>query len=92
VTEDRITSPSIQELVRRDIAWREEEGIRRYGTSLYPYNGRSAILDAYEEALDLAVYLRQVIEEMTAGKFDLKTASPQPTPRAGNDVYKERQR
>ncbi len=71
---------SIQELVRRDLWHREQEGIRRYGTPLYPYNGRSALLDAYEEALDLAVYLRQVIEEMTVGDFDLKTASPQPAP------------
>jgi hypothetical protein len=57
--------PSIQDLVRQDIAYRERLGEQRYGTKLYPYNGRSAILDAYEEALDLAIYLRQVIEELT---------------------------
>lgn len=59
--------PSIQELVRLDLVMRERLGQERYGTSLYAYNGRSAILDAYEEALDLALYLRQVIEEMTVG-------------------------
>lgn len=58
---------SIQELVRIDLVHREKVGQETYGTSLYPYNGRSAILDAYEEALDLAVYLRQVIEELTIG-------------------------
>lgn len=56
---------SIQELVRLDLVHREKVGRERYGTSLYAYNGRDAIVDAYEEALDLAVYLRQVIEEMT---------------------------
>lgn len=66
------TRPSIQEMVRRDLIWREQEGIRRYGTSLTAYNGRSAILDAYEEAMDLCCYLRQLIEEMTVGdgRFD----------------------
>lgn len=66
------TRPSIQEMVRRDLIWREQEGIRRYGTSLMAYNGRAAILDAYEEAMDLVCYLRQLIEEMTVGdgRFD----------------------
>lgn len=58
---------SIQELVRADLVARERLGQERYGTSLYAYNGRSAILDAYQEALDLACYLRQLIEEMTVG-------------------------
>lgn len=58
---------SIQELVRRDLLHRERENIRLYGSPVTAYTGRSAILDAYEEALDLCVYLRQVIEEMTIG-------------------------
>lgn len=55
---------SIQELVRLDLVHREQVGRARYGTSLYPFNGRSSLVDAYEEALDLACYLRQMIEEL----------------------------
>ncbi len=50
---------SIQALVRADLEKREELGIERYGTSLRPHNGRDALRDAYEEALDLACYLKQ---------------------------------
>lgn len=55
--------PSIQGMVRDDLAAREQVGIERYGTHLQAGNGRDAMRDAYEEALDLATYLRQVIEE-----------------------------
>lgn len=54
---------SIQSLVRTDLVEREKVGISRYGTSLQPFNGRDAFRDAYEEALDLACYMRQIIEE-----------------------------
>lgn len=54
---------SIQKLVRADLEAREQVGIERYGTSLQPNNGRDALLDAYEEALDLACYLKQAIVE-----------------------------
>lgn len=52
--------PSIQALVMQDLQSRTELGVQRYGTPLQPFNGRDALLDAYEEALDLATYLRQV--------------------------------
>jgi hypothetical protein len=55
--------PDVQQLVVADIGARRELGIRRYGTALQPHNGRDALRDAYEEALDLACYLRQVIAE-----------------------------
>ncbi len=54
---------SIQELMRRDLVVREQVGVQRYGTPLYANNGRDALRDAYEEAVDLALYLRQAIEE-----------------------------
>jgi hypothetical protein len=57
---------SVQSLVRRDLEVREQVGIQRYGTSLQAFNGRDALRDAYEEALDLACYLRQLIEERDA--------------------------
>jgi len=56
-------SQDIQSMVIADIAARREVGIARYGTTLQAGNGRDALRDAYEEALDLSVYLRQVIEE-----------------------------
>lgn len=55
--------PSIQSMVRADIDAREQVGIQRYGTALQAHNGRDALRDAYEEAMDLTIYLRQVIEE-----------------------------
>lgn len=58
-----MVGPSIQELVRKDLEARERLGIERYGTALYPRNGRDALLDAYEEALDLCCYLKQALVE-----------------------------
>jgi len=55
--------PSIQSMVRADLKVREQVGVERYGTALQAHNGRDALWDAYEEALDLACYLRQAIEE-----------------------------
>ena len=55
--------PCIQNLVIRDIEGRKAVGLERYGTLLQPFNGRDALRDAYEEALDLCQYLRQAIEE-----------------------------
>jgi hypothetical protein len=55
--------PSIQSLVRADLEEREQVGIQRYGTPLQAHHGRNALVDAYQEALDLACYLRQAIEE-----------------------------
>lgn len=55
--------PPIHDLVSIDIQSRKRLGISRYGTPLQPHNRRDALRDAYEEVLDLAVYLRQLIEE-----------------------------
>lgn len=59
--------PCIQDLVIADMEARKAVGIKRYGTALQPFNGRSALRDAYEEALDLANYLRQRIYEEEFG-------------------------
>ena len=56
-------APSVQGMVIADIRTRMELGLERYGTLLQPNNGRDALRDAYEEALDLSIYLRQAIEE-----------------------------
>ena len=55
--------PDIQAMVIADIEVRRKLGIARYGTPLQAGNGRDALRDVYEEALDLACYLRQVIAE-----------------------------
>lgn len=55
--------PCIQDLVVNDINARKKVGIERYGTVLQPFNGRSALMDAYQEALDLAIYLKQLLYE-----------------------------
>lgn len=56
-------APAVWDLVKFDMEARDATGLRRYGTRLKPGNGRDALQDAYEEALDLVVYLRQVIYE-----------------------------
>jgi hypothetical protein len=54
---------AIQDLVIQDMRERKAIGEARYGTPLQAHNGRDALVDAYQEALDLCCYLRQAIEE-----------------------------
>jgi hypothetical protein len=56
-------STPIWELVISDMKERDSVGRERYGVPLQANNGRDALIDAYQEALDLVVYLRQAIEE-----------------------------
>lgn len=49
--------------VCEDIQARGEYGLQRYGTRLQAFNGRDALIDAYQEALDLAIYLKQMLIE-----------------------------
>lgn len=53
----------VWELVIEDMRERDHVGRAKYGTPLQPFNGRDAMVDGYQEVLDLAVYLRQVIAE-----------------------------
>lgn len=50
-------------LVLKDMEERRLHGIEKYGVPVQPHNGRDPLVDAYQEALDLCVYLRQAIEE-----------------------------
>lgn len=61
VIEDELkTGSSFNEVyIVEDMKARNQKGIETYGTPLQPFNGRDALLDAYEEALDLLVYLKQ---------------------------------
>lgn len=54
---------AVWDLVIGDMEQRDKIGAIRYGTRLQPFNGRDVLTDAYQEALDLVVYLRQAIYE-----------------------------
>jgi hypothetical protein len=60
--------PSIHDLVIEDMHSRKEMGLKKYGTILQADNGRNALKDAYEEVLDLAMYLKQKLEEEREAK------------------------
>ncbi|WP_051327187.1 hypothetical protein [Desulfatibacillum aliphaticivorans] len=49
--------------VIKDLEARIQVGIKKYGEPLTTHNGRDALLDAYQEVLDLAVYMKQEILE-----------------------------
>lgn len=51
------------ELVIEDMRSRDNTGKLKYGVRHQHDNGRNHLQDAYEEALDLAVYLRAQIEK-----------------------------
>jgi hypothetical protein len=55
--------PPVVPQVIDDLQTRMVLGIQRYGVALQPHNGRDMLLDAYEEALDLAVYLKGCLLE-----------------------------
>lgn len=52
-----------------DIHERVAAGEAKYGTKLMTHNGRDALMDAYQEALDLVMYLRQAIDERDCNKY-----------------------
>lgn len=56
-------APPVWDMVIADMHSRDRFGGAKYGTVLRPFNGRDCIKDAYQEALDLAVYLRQLLYE-----------------------------
>lgn len=56
-------SVDVCSLVKADLEARISEGERKYGQRLTPHNGRDAMMDAYQEVLDLAAYLRQMLYE-----------------------------
>lgn len=65
----RVTFEEALVAASEDAKKRNEFGIAKYGTPLQPFNGRDALQDAYEEALDLVAYLQQYKYEVAnAGK------------------------
>jgi hypothetical protein len=51
--------------VIEDLNARAEQGYQKYGTYLTTHNGRLSLWDAYQEILDLVMYLRQHLMEQT---------------------------
>jgi hypothetical protein len=57
------TSPALWGLVMKDMVDRDAFGYDKYRVRLQANNGRDFLADAYQEALDLTVYLRGAIFE-----------------------------
>lgn len=53
----------ITDLLIHDLIERQLLGTQRYGEPLMAFNGRDPLVDAYQELIDLLVYLRQHFEE-----------------------------
>ena len=64
----KFNSISLSELIE-ECYKRDELGLQRYGTRLQPFNGRDSIKDAFQEILDLLVYMKNVVleQEMNNG-------------------------
>jgi hypothetical protein len=62
--------PDIVDLVKKNLDERRKKGIETYGVPLRAGNGRDMLIDAYEEALDLACYLRAEIENRRMAESD----------------------
>ena len=57
------TNYSIWQLVIADMSDREQMGFRKYGRFLTAGSKEIGLREAYEEALDLCVYLRKALLE-----------------------------
>jgi hypothetical protein len=57
------TGRDVATLVQEDVEARAQEGEETYGERLTTHNGRDALVDAYQEVLDTAMYLRQELAE-----------------------------
>jgi hypothetical protein len=57
------TGRDVATLVQEDVEARAQEGEQKYGERLTTHNGREALVDAYQEVLDTAMYLRQELAE-----------------------------
>lgn len=56
--------------VLEDMHARDRVGRERYGVALTSGNGRDHLIDAYQEALDLAAYLAAELDEHGVGLDD----------------------
>lgn len=91
-------NPSCHDLVMKDMQDRKAFGLNKYGTILQPENGRNFLVDAYQEVLDLAVYLRGAIYEQenrqptieaVAIKLECGVVMSLPRPARHHDIIRE---
>lgn len=68
VGEKLVADPVVAHAIIRDIEARADLGTEKYGEALRAFNGRDALVDAYQEVLDAWVYLRQNREEKEVKK------------------------
>lgn len=71
-----------------DMKARDQTGRERYGVPLTSKNGRDHLVDAYQEALDFAVYLRTWLDEHGIEPMTPEAADPtdeRPTSKPGLD-------
>jgi len=66
------SQPPVWEQVIADMRERDATGRAKYGVPLQAFNGRKPLIDAYQEVLDLAVYLRQHVIEDREKDVELK--------------------
>ena len=64
---------SVTDCVISDLQARRIASIPKYGSELKTHNGRNPMLDAYQELLDLTLYIRQLLAESL---FDFEVPDP----------------
>lgn len=57
-----------------DFLARDRMGLEKYGTRLMTRDGRNSLMDAYQEALDQAVYLKKCLLEKESGQEEAPPA------------------
>jgi len=68
-------NPPVLDFVLKDLIGRGEHGLQTYGTKLQPDNGRNPLQDAYEEVLDLCLYLKQALLEQLHARYRIKAVN-----------------
>lgn len=58
--------PDVLDALLEDYKARAEMGLKKYGVRLQAFNGRRALVDALQEAMDLSLYLKQALMEEDA--------------------------
>jgi len=78
--------PALWPKVIKDMEARDKFGRNKYGTPLQPLNGRDPLQDAYEEVLDMSVYMKQAKEEMLFLGNDIREILRQAKERNDKDL------
>lgn len=84
-------TPEARSLFNDMLEQRERIGIERYGRSLHTNNGRDALQDALEEAIDLWQYLTQARMERESDRLNRRWLEEQLYAlEAENDAYRSK--